>query len=104
MRRSAPGTAFLERGHAGCVAQGMGEAPRGSGGGKAGAVAPPDGGSSAATAHEAPLALHELQVLELLDEQRRPDKRQPGPLDELVEAGRLPAECVEHPTLLVAGW
>src|SRR5215211_7715370 len=81
-----------------------GEAPRASGGWEAGDVAPPDCGTSAATAHEAPLALHELQVLKLLDEQCRPDQGQPGPLDELVEAGWPPAECAEHSTLLVTEW
>src|SRR3954453_8738788 len=59
---------------------------------------------SAATAHEAQLALHQLQILELVDQQCHPDERQPGPLDELVQTGRLPPECGEHLSLLVTWW
>src|SRR4051812_46617507 len=59
---------------------------------------------SAATAHEAQLALHQLQVLELVDQQCHADESQPGSLDELVEAGGLPAGGGEHQSLLVGGW
>ena len=58
--------------------------------------------SSTGASDEAPLALDERPLVQLLDGQRHATQRQPAPLDELVEAGGLPAEGVEHLMLVGA--